>query len=52
MRFKNISPSDVLFKNEINNKHTPALLYINSSFTDGTKCTGVEFSSNILADID
>ena len=34
MRFKNISPSKALFKNEINNEHTPALLYINPSFTD------------------
>jgi len=33
-RFKNISPSNALFKNEINNEHTPALLYINPSFTD------------------
>jgi hypothetical protein len=33
MRFKNISPSKALFKNEINNEHTPALLYINPSFT-------------------
>jgi hypothetical protein len=32
--FKNISPSDVLFKNEINNEHTQAPLYINPSFTD------------------
>jgi hypothetical protein len=30
VRFKNISPSKALFKNEINNEHTPALLYINS----------------------
>jgi hypothetical protein len=51
MRFKNISASDVLFKYEINSEHTPALLYINPSFTDGTKCTGVEFSSTILAAI-
>jgi hypothetical protein len=41
MRFKNISASDVLLKNEINTQHTPALLYINPSFTDGTKCTQV-----------
>jgi hypothetical protein len=34
VRFKNISPSDALLKNEINNEHTPALLYINPSFTD------------------
>ena len=34
LRFKNISPSNVLFKNEINNEHTPALLYINPLFTD------------------
>ena len=34
MRFKNISPSNVLSKNEINNGHTPALLYIKPSFTD------------------
>jgi hypothetical protein len=41
VRFKNISASDVLFKNEISNEHTPAPLYINPSFTDGTKCTQV-----------
>jgi len=34
MRFKNISPCKTLLKNVINNEHTPALLYINSSFTD------------------
>ena len=34
MRFKNISPSKALFKNEVNNKDTPAPLYINPSFTD------------------
>lgn len=34
MRFKNISPSNIMFKNEISNGHTPALLYINISFTD------------------
>jgi hypothetical protein len=34
MRFKNISASDVLLKNEINNEHNPPLLYINPSFTD------------------
>ena len=34
MRFKNISPSKAVFKNEINNEHTPAILYINPSFTD------------------
>jgi hypothetical protein len=51
VRFKNISASDVLFKSEINNEHPPAPLYINRSFTDGTKCTGVEFSSAILAGI-
>jgi hypothetical protein len=34
MRFKNISPCKMLFKNEINNEPTPALLYINSSSTD------------------
>ena len=28
VRFKNISPSNALFKNESNNEHTPALLYI------------------------
>jgi hypothetical protein len=39
VRFKNISPSDVLLKIEINNEHTPALFYINPSFTDGTNCT-------------
>jgi len=33
-RFKNISPSNALFKNEINNEHTPALFYINPSFAD------------------
>ena len=31
-RFKNISPSNVLFKNEINNEHTPALLYITVTY--------------------
>jgi hypothetical protein len=51
LTFKNISPSDVLFRNEINNEHTPVLFYINSLFTDGTKCTGVEFPSTILAAI-
>jgi hypothetical protein len=51
VRFKNISASDVLFKNEIKNEHTAAPLYINTSFTDGTKCIGVEFSSKILAGI-
>jgi hypothetical protein len=49
MKFKNISASDVLFRSEINSEHTPALLYINSSFTDGT---GMEFSSKILAGVD
>ena len=34
MRFKNISPSKALFKNEINNEYTPAPFYINPSFTD------------------
>ena len=34
MKFKNISPCKALFKNEINNEHTPALLYILPSFTD------------------
>jgi hypothetical protein len=34
VRFKNISASDVLFKSESNNEHTPAILYINPSFTD------------------
>jgi hypothetical protein len=34
MRYKNISPSYVLFKNEMNNEHTAALLYINPSYTD------------------
>ena len=34
MRFKNISTCKLVFKNEINNEHTPALLYINSSSTD------------------
>ena len=33
MRFKNMSRSNALFKNEINNEHTPALFYINPSFT-------------------
>jgi hypothetical protein len=32
--FKNISPSNAMSKNENNNEHTPALLYINPSFTD------------------
>jgi hypothetical protein len=34
VRFKNISPSKAVFKNEINNEHTPALLYIKSSLTE------------------
>jgi hypothetical protein len=41
IRFKNISASDVLFKSEINNEHTPALLYINPFFTNGTNCIQV-----------
>jgi hypothetical protein len=32
LRFKNISASAVLFKNEINNQHNSALFNINSSF--------------------
>jgi hypothetical protein len=32
MRFKNLSPSKAVFKNEINNEHTPALLCITASF--------------------
>jgi hypothetical protein len=39
IRFKNISSSNILLKNEINNEHIPALFYVNPSFTDGTKCT-------------
>jgi hypothetical protein len=39
LMFKKISARDVLFKYEINNEHTPALLHIKPSFTDGTKCT-------------
>ena len=34
MRFKNISPSKALFKNEVNNEHTPAPVYFNTSFID------------------
>jgi len=34
MRFKNISSSKALFKNEINNEYTPVLFYINTLFTD------------------
>jgi hypothetical protein len=34
VRFKNISPSNAMFKNEKNNEHIPALLYINPLFTD------------------
>ena len=34
MRFKNTLPNKALFKIEISNEHTPAPLYINSSFTD------------------
>jgi len=50
MRFKNISPIKALFKNEINNEHTPGPLYINPSFTDWDKVyPGVEFSWTILA---
>jgi len=33
MRFKSISPSKALFKNEINNEHIPALLYVKPSCT-------------------
>jgi len=33
MKFKNIAASKALFKNEINNEHTLALLYIKLSFT-------------------
>jgi hypothetical protein len=51
VRFKHISARDVLFKSETNNEQTPALLYNNPSFTDGKKCTGVEFPSTILATI-
>jgi len=40
VRFKNISPSKALFKNEINNEHTPALRLL----TGYKMYPGVEFS--------
>jgi len=40
VRFKNISPSKALFKNEINNEHTPTLRLL----TGYKMYTGVEFS--------
>jgi len=40
VRFKNISPSKALFKNEINNEHTPALHLL----TGYKMYPGVEFS--------
>ena len=51
MKFKNIAASKALFKNEINNEHTPALLYIKSSCADWLTL-GVKFSSTILAGIE
>jgi len=40
MRFKNISPSTALFKNEINKEHTTALHLL----TEYKMYPGVEFS--------
>ena len=53
MGFKNMSPSKLVFRIEINNKHTPALLCITASFTDWVqKYPGIEFSWTILAGIE